>query len=208
MISTAVLGLTLQASATTITGNYTVSIGPGSDATLTDNLATVGFSINTSSGSPYTTYTFITANPQTCWTCIGHTETGTINVTFSNLKVNGTSIAGSYSESGAYSATYTSASDGIDSIDWTGAVAKTGFGTEQDGSTPLVDTLAMNPDGSNTLDIYLVDGADWDVQTKIAAAVVDPTPLPAALPLFATGLGGLGLFGWRRKRKNGAAIAA
>jgi hypothetical protein len=26
-------------------------------------------------------------------------------------------------------------------------------------------------------------------------------PLPAALPLFATGLGALGLFGWRRKRK-------
>jgi CHRD domain len=28
-----------------------------------------------------------------------------------------------------------------------------------------------------------------------------PTPLPAALPLFATGLGALGLLGWRRKRK-------
>jgi hypothetical protein len=27
------------------------------------------------------------------------------------------------------------------------------------------------------------------------------TPLPAALPLFASGLGGLGLLGWRRKRK-------
>jgi len=27
------------------------------------------------------------------------------------------------------------------------------------------------------------------------------TPLPAALPLFATGLGGLGLLGWRGKRK-------
>jgi hypothetical protein len=27
------------------------------------------------------------------------------------------------------------------------------------------------------------------------------TPLPAALPLFATGLGALGLFGWRKKRK-------
>jgi hypothetical protein len=26
-------------------------------------------------------------------------------------------------------------------------------------------------------------------------------PLPATLPLFATGLGGLGLLGWRRKRK-------
>jgi hypothetical protein len=28
------------------------------------------------------------------------------------------------------------------------------------------------------------------------------TPLPAALPLFATGLGALGLLGWRRKRKQ------
>jgi hypothetical protein len=31
--------------------------------------------------------------------------------------------------------------------------------------------------------------------------VTAATPLPAALPLFATGLGGLGLLGWRRKRK-------
>jgi len=29
------------------------------------------------------------------------------------------------------------------------------------------------------------------------------TPLPATLPLFATGLGALGLLGWRRKRKAG-----
>jgi hypothetical protein len=34
------------------------------------------------------------------------------------------------------------------------------------------------------------------------------TPLPAALPLFATGLGVMGLLGWRRKRKNTTAIAA
>jgi PEP-CTERM motif len=31
-----------------------------------------------------------------------------------------------------------------------------------------------------------------------------PTPLPATLPLFATGLGALGLLGWRRKRKQAA----
>jgi hypothetical protein len=37
---------------------------------------------------------------------------------------------------------------------------------------------------------------------------VSATPLPAAFPLFATGLGALGLLGWRRKRKDAAAIAA
>jgi hypothetical protein len=37
--------------------------------------------------------------------------------------------------------------------------------------------------------------------------VVGTTPLPAALPLFAGGLGAMGLIGWRRKRKA-AAIAA
>jgi hypothetical protein len=38
-----------------------------------------------------------------------------------------------------------------------------------------------------------------------AATPVDPTPLPAGLPLFATGIGALGLLGWRRKRKSRAA---
>ena len=33
-------------------------------------------------------------------------------------------------------------------------------------------------------------------------------PLPAALPLFASGLGVMGLLGWRRKRKKAAATAA
>jgi hypothetical protein len=36
---------------------------------------------------------------------------------------------------------------------------------------------------------------------------VSSTPLPGALPLFATGLGVVGLLGWRRKRKSAAAIA-
>ena len=37
-------------------------------------------------------------------------------------------------------------------------------------------------------------------------ATPNPVPLPAALPLFATGLGVLGLLGWRRKRKTGATV--
>jgi hypothetical protein len=39
----------------------------------------------------------------------------------------------------------------------------------------------------------------------IAGTADGTTPLPAALPLFATGLGALGLLGWRRKRKAQAA---
>ncbi len=43
----------------------------------------------------------------------------------------------------------------------------------------------------------------------ITGVIINPSavPLPAALPLFGTGLGALGLLGWRRKRKA-AAVAA
>ncbi len=37
---------------------------------------------------------------------------------------------------------------------------------------------------------------------------VSATPLPAALPLFATGVGVLGLLGWLRKRRNAGSFAA
>jgi hypothetical protein len=43
---------------------------------------------------------------------------------------------------------------------------------------------------------------EWQVTLR-----VDTTPLPATLPLFASGLGALALLGWRRKRKA-AALAA
>jgi len=33
------------------------------------------------------------------------------------------------------------------------------------------------------------------------ATPISETPLPATLPLFASGLGALGVLGWRRKRK-------
>jgi hypothetical protein len=52
--------------------------------------------------------------------------------------------------------------------------------------------------GSTDLTVNAIVSADTAIGT---------TPLPAALPLFASGLGALGMLGWRRKRKA-AAIAA
>jgi hypothetical protein len=45
------------------------------------------------------------------------------------------------------------------------------------------------------------DNALSVTSNTVFTTVEAPTPLPAALPLFAAGLGGLGLLGWRRKRK-------
>jgi hypothetical protein len=42
----------------------------------------------------------------------------------------------------------------------------------------------------------------------IDSIAATPTPLPATLPLFASGLGALGLIGWRRKKRKAAVRAA
>jgi hypothetical protein len=58
------------------------------------------------------------------------------------------------------------------------------------------------------LDVSYLDftSSNGAIFGELMTGVVVPTPLPAALPLFATGLGVLGLVGWRSKRR--AALAA
>jgi hypothetical protein len=51
-------------------------------------------------------------------------------------------------------------------------------------------------------------GGDADFRTFVDTGPSAATPLPAALPLFATGLGVMGFLAKRRKRKGVAAIAA
>jgi hypothetical protein len=43
-------------------------------------------------------------------------------------------------------------------------------------------------------------GANKAISWALTDNSVDPAPIPATLPLFATGLGALALLGWRRKR--------
>ena len=51
---------------------------------------------------------------------------------------------------------------------------------------------------------YDCDTDYFKVDNVVVGGTPNATPLPAALPLFASGLGALGLLGWRRKRKAAA----
>ncbi|MGZ5866501.1 MAG: hypothetical protein ACXWKC_14070, partial [Xanthobacteraceae bacterium] len=75
----------------------------------------------------------------------------------------------------------------------------TGAFTATSTSTPIrIESIAF---GSRVFMIGLDD-------VSVTGPSVAETPIPGALPLFASGLGALGLLGWRRKRKAVAAIAA
>jgi hypothetical protein len=66
--------------------------------------------------------------------------------------------------------------------------------------------LLLNPGPSNVEISALIDpifstgasGGTFVFSPGVLSGVAT-TPIPATLPLFASGLGGLGIFGWRRK---------
>jgi hypothetical protein len=65
--------------------------------------------------------------------------------------------------------------------------------------------LSPGPYSENLGVPFTISGFDPTASIPLNGTGVSPVPLPAALPLFATGLGALGLLGWRRKRKAQAA---
>jgi hypothetical protein len=67
------------------------------------------------------------------------------------------------------------------------------------------------PDGYYTVDITssaVCSDCLSPLTFELLGGDIPPTPVPSALPLFATGLGAMYLFGWRRKRKNTAVTTA
>jgi hypothetical protein len=65
-------------------------------------------------------------------------------------------------------------------------------------SLNIVLVSFFNPPGDP---LFPTPGGVYSLASFDVTAAPTVTPLPAALPLFATGLGALGLLGWRRKRK-------
>jgi len=85
--------------------------------------------------------------------------------------------------------------------------------TTGDSILPSVGSTTQSADASLDPHIYSninIPGLTLDISPgldNVVGTAATATPLPAALPLFATGLGAFGLLGWRRKKKS-AALAA
>jgi hypothetical protein len=201
--------------ANTVTDTYTITesgFGTGSgyyDPSITDDLG-MGSShpLNLTGSS---TNFFVASPSGSCGkesSCSGpnYTQSGTLDVTMDFTEYNSSNViigTGSLTETGTYTAKYSgtdlgcsgkSGSGQTDCIDWTGAA--TGVG----GSVKLPVAI-----GSVLLDVTFYNAQDWAITPKISFTETSPVPLPATFPLFASGLGALGLLGWRRKRKAVAA---
>ena len=76
------------------------------------------------------------------------------------------------------------------------------FVTANGGTAALAAMVLINGilNGQTYFNIHTVNFMGGEIRGQLNAV-----PLPAAFPLFATGLGALGLLGWRRRRKAQAA---
>jgi hypothetical protein len=85
----------------------------------------------------------------------------------------------------------------------------------KDDPNSMLITLGINGFGQNPCtspsqcsDSWYSQDSFGDTITASGVADITQTPLPAALPLFASGLGAFGLLGRRRKRKAASIVAA
>ena len=201
---------TISPSTVTLDGTYSVTYEP-----ITGNKPTFKYDLGKSfkekltPGESTAELNFFTASPagSSGLGCGGRKEakcnssndtvSGTIFVTFSFEELGGpkgkTVIAtGSLTETGIYEADYagqlscsSSTGNQTDCIDWQIA----------DSAIPV------KLSNGNILDVTLFDAEDWAITPKISFDL-DPTPLPASLPLFVGGLECLGLIGRRTKRRT------
>ena len=128
---------------------------------------------------------------------IGATSTDFLRVAGATI-VNATSVGGNNNGAFTTSATVSSLFTNVDYL-----VEMTVFALAHPSGTAITFL-----DPYFFLDPSLVDlGYSIITSPGIGNSLASATPLPAALPLFATGLGVMGWLAKRRKRKNAAALA-
>ena len=159
----------------------------------------------------------------------GVTDTGQIG----NLTLYNSGTGGAYVNTNNNPVNYEFSFAGGSPLTITGKIGNNGVGDAIDmellswnGSTATLLASIQIPFSSGPSAAYtlysdsdpLLGAGNYIISTYLAVGnVTDPnfqvnfslsqTPLPAALPLFASGLGAMGLLGWRKRRKA-AAVAA
>ena len=162
-------------------------------------------------------FSYLPANASTIdWTLSGvaFDDGGTATGTFSTDSTSGDVIAFDIVTSAGTTlggATYDSTASGIYSSD--GVYSPNSFIVENFNTSTYVNFEFVNPlTTPGTDDLILSDSASYECNfcAPVRAIVsgdaasgdnVGATPLPTTIPLFASGLGALGILGWRRKRK-------
>lgn len=192
-------------SATPTSGNFSVSTTPNA---------------NNPNKGEQPENTFITVNPGTCLgSCSA--ATASVSVTMGAIFDGSTKLSNGFTLNGVWSGDYNS-NPQTDDLIWTGvsgtgAPLATVFGAggvvgfsfipDQDG-TNLGGLEFSFLDGSKTVDLFVLNGADWNVVTDISAGI-NAAAVPG--PIVGAGLPGviagcIALFGLQRRRRAHQAL--
>jgi hypothetical protein len=110
---------------------------------------------------------------------------------------------------GNLTATITDTNGVVETLTYTGIGIDADFtriGFEGDLTNQVIQSVTLSLDSTGYF--KSVKQIDFSLFGTTGGGGGGAAPLPGALPLFATGLGAIGLLGWRRKRNRTAALAA